>query len=79
MLTLDRSQGYGSLMIWVKYIQDGLHYQEHYTPSNGSCRSNWTDSAITVGGGYIWNDVYAVASKHGRIVVGGDDRVCPQT
>lgn len=75
---VGRSQGYGSLMIWIKYIQDGLHYQEHYTPSNRSCRSNWTESAITVGGGYIWNDAYAFAGKHGRIVVGGDDRVCSQ-
>ncbi|BCS19939.1 uncharacterized protein APUU_20371S [Aspergillus puulaauensis] len=74
MLTLRRSQGYGSLMIWIRKIRNGLHYQDHYTPSDGSCQSNWTESAITVGGGYIWRDVYAFSAKHGRIVVGGDDR-----
>lgn len=64
-------------MIWIKYIQDGLHYQDHYTPTDSSCsKSIWTGSAITVGGGYIWGDVYDFAARHGRIVVGGDDRVC---
>lgn len=75
MSILRRSQGYGSLMIWIRNIRNGLHYQDHYTSSDGFCQSNWTDSAITVGGGYIWRDVYAFAAKHGRIVVGGDDRV----
>lgn len=64
-------------MIWIKYIQDGLHYQENYTSSGGPCQSNWTGSAITIGGGYVWGDIYAFAAKHGRIVVGGDDSVCP--
>lgn len=79
MPTWGRSQGYGSLMIWIRNIRNGLHYQDRYTPSDGSCQSNWTESAITVGGGYIWKDVYAFAAENGRIVVGGDDRVCPST
>jgi hypothetical protein len=62
-------------MIWIKYIQTGLHFQERYVPSNFSCRANWTGSAITVGGGYIWEDVYALAAKHSSIAVGGDDKV----
>lgn len=62
-------------MIWIKYIRTGIHYQESYTPSDG-CQSNWTGSAFTVGGGYVWDDLYAVAARHGRIVVGGDDPVC---
>lgn len=52
-----------------------LQYQEKYIPSNGSCQSSWNGSAITVGGGYVWNDVYAFAAKHGRIAVGGDSKV----
>ncbi|KAJ5967707.1 FAD-binding type 2 [Penicillium viridicatum] len=70
---VQRSQGYGSLMIWIKYIQDGLSYQARYTPSNHSCPANWTGGAITVGGGYIWGDVYDFAAKHNSIAVGGDD------
>lgn len=62
-------------MIWIKYIQDGLSYQTRYTPSNHSCPSNWTGGAITVGGGYIWGDVYEFAAKHNSIAVGGDDSV----
>jgi hypothetical protein len=33
-------------------------------------------SAVTVGGGYIWEDVFNFAVDHGYIVVGGDERVC---
>lgn len=62
-------------MIWIKYIQDGLSYQDLYIPSNHSCHANWTGGAVTVGGGYIWEDVYAFAGKHNSIVVGGDDSV----
>lgn len=74
----DRSQGYGSLMIWIKYIRDGLDYQERYTPPDGFCQTNWTGSAITVGGGYKWEEVYDFSAKNGRIVVGGDDKVRPR-
>ncbi|OJJ47555.1 hypothetical protein ASPZODRAFT_15006 [Penicilliopsis zonata CBS 506.65] len=66
-----RSQGYGSLMIWIKYIDSGLAYQPRY---NSSCASNWTGAAFTVGGGYIWGDVYDAAAEHGMVAVGGDDR-----
>ncbi|EXJ77159.1 hypothetical protein A1O3_10317 [Capronia epimyces CBS 606.96] len=70
----QRSQGYGSLSIWIKSIKDGLHFQQTYTPSDGSCPSNYTGRAIKIGGGYVWDDVYNFAYKHGSIVVGGDDR-----
>ncbi|CAG8428433.1 unnamed protein product [Penicillium salamii] len=66
-----RSQGYGSLSIWVKHIKPQLQFQDHYTPSNNSCHSNWNGSAIVVGGGYIWNEVYEFAARHGYIAVGG--------
>ncbi|PWY81989.1 FAD-binding domain-containing protein [Aspergillus heteromorphus CBS 117.55] len=69
---VGRSQGYGALMVWIKYIQSGVTFQETYAPSNG-CQSNWTGSAFTVGGGYIWDDLYTTAASHDRIVVGGDD------
>ncbi|KAJ2980526.1 hypothetical protein NQ176_g2581 [Zarea fungicola] len=68
-----RSQGYGSLSIWIKYINDGLHYQERYMPSDGSCQTNYTGRAIRIGGGYVWDDLYKFAHDHGSIVVGGGD------
>lgn len=70
-----RSQGYGSLSIWIKTIKDGLHFHETFVPSNGSCPSDWTGSAITIGGGYVWQDVYDFAGEHGVIAVGGGDPV----
>ncbi|PLB48823.1 FAD-binding domain-containing protein [Aspergillus steynii IBT 23096] len=69
----QRSQGYGSLSIWIKHIKDGLHFHETFHPSEGSCSSDWTGSAITIGGGYVWKDVYDFATKHGHVVVGGGD------
>ncbi|KAJ4155028.1 hypothetical protein LMH87_000294 [Akanthomyces muscarius] len=68
-----RSQGYGSLSIWVKYINEGLHYQESYKPSDKSCHANYTGRAIRIGGGYVWDDLYKFAHDHGSIVVGGGD------
>ncbi|KAF4334579.1 isoamyl alcohol oxidase [Fusarium beomiforme] len=66
-----RSQGYGSLSIWMKHIKPELLFQEKYRPSSKSCQSNWTGSAIVVGAGYIWDEVYTFAAKHGHIAVGG--------
>ncbi|KAL3462187.1 FAD-binding domain-containing protein [Aspergillus heterothallicus] len=70
---VGRSQGYGSLSIWIKHIKDGICFQEHYV-SSVSCQSNWTGSALAVGGGYVWDEVYAEAAKHGVIAVGGSDK-----
>ncbi|KAL4888988.1 FAD-binding domain-containing protein [Aspergillus ambiguus] len=70
---VGRSQGYGSLSIWIKHIRSGIRYQEQYKSST-ECKSNWTGSALTVGGGYVWQDVYRVADQHGVIAVGGSDR-----
>ncbi|KFX97817.1 hypothetical protein V490_02608 [Pseudogymnoascus sp. VKM F-3557] len=70
----QRSQGYGSLSIWIKYLKDGLLFQDQYAPSDGSCQADYTGPAITIGGGYVWEDLYKFAHDHGSIVVGGDDR-----
>ncbi|KAE8374542.1 isoamyl alcohol oxidase [Aspergillus bertholletiae] len=69
---VGRSQGYGSLMIWIKYIRNGLQYHENYSSPSG-CRANWTGSAFTVGGGYVWREVYYAAADKGQLVVGGGD------
>ena len=59
----------------MRNIKPKLKFQKTYTSSNNSCKSDWAGSAINVGGGYVWNDVYAFAAKHGVIAVGGDDKV----
>ncbi|KAJ5152014.1 hypothetical protein N7492_010309 [Penicillium capsulatum] len=69
-----RSQGYGSLSIWMKHIKPSLQFQEKYKPSNSSCKSDWTGSAIAVGAGYIWDEVYTFAAKHKHIAVGGSSK-----
>jgi len=73
----DRSQGYGSLSIWMKHIKYGLHFHKMFQHSEMSCQSNWTGSAITIGGGYVWKDAYDLATKHRHVVVGGGDPVSP--
>jgi hypothetical protein len=44
---LGRSDGYGSLEIWLKYLRSGLQYSGSYNVAG----NNWTGAAITVGGG----------------------------
>ncbi|KAI9038884.1 FAD-binding domain-containing protein [Aspergillus affinis] len=70
---VGRSEGYGSLSILIKHTKDGIHFQAQYNSST-KCKSNWTGSSLTVGGGYVWEDVYANAAEHGTIAVGGSDR-----
>jgi hypothetical protein len=71
-----RSEGYGALQIWIKYIQKGITYQESYKASDGCGKSGWTGAAFTVAGGYIWSDVYAEVFKRNLTIVGGGDPVC---
>ena len=47
---LGRSDGYGSLEVWIHHLRTGLSFQQKY---QSSCKAtNWTGSAISVGGGY---------------------------
>ncbi|KAJ6157306.1 isoamyl alcohol oxidase [Penicillium chermesinum] len=69
-----RSQGYGSLSIWVRSIQNGLKLQDKFTSADGSCNSDWTGSAVQINGGYLWVDIYKFAGDRGYHVVGGADR-----
>ena len=64
---LGRSAGYGSLQVWMRYVRTGIVYHEHFEQAG----SSWNGSAFTIGGGYVWSDVYPEASKRGLIVVGG--------
>lgn len=51
-------------------------FQERYRPSNGCAQQAWKGSAFTIGGGYVWSDVYGEAAKRNVIVVGGGTPVC---
>jgi hypothetical protein len=75
ILKRSRSQGYGSLQIWVKYVQEGIEYHEEYESPSGCAYTNWTGSAFTVRGGYVWGDLYAEAFERELIVIGGQDPV----
>jgi hypothetical protein len=76
LLLLDyRSEGYGALQIWIKYIQKGIDFHEAYTPSDKCASNDWKGSAMTIGGGYVWEDAYNVAFKHNVVIVGGGDPV----
>lgn len=68
---LGRSDGYGSLELWLHYFRNGIGFQSRYLSSDRCARSGWEDSAIKIGGAYQWIDVYAVAKQHNVIVVGG--------
>lgn len=68
---LRRSQGYGSLEIWLRYYRTGINFQKTFQSSCGCTKTNWTGSAVKVGGGYQWSDVYAVAKANNVVVVGG--------
>lgn len=45
-------------------------------PSDRCSGSHWTGAALTIAGGYIWEDVYDVAFPRNLTVVGGGDPVC---
>ena len=66
-----RSNGYGSLEVWVRYIRTGIKFQNKFKPSEGCSKSTWNGSAFIIVGGDTWSDVYPVAQSRNVIVVGG--------
>ncbi|KAJ8114945.1 hypothetical protein OPT61_g3289 [Boeremia exigua] len=68
---LGRSDGYGSLQLWLHHFCNGIRFQSTYTPSDKCAKSGWKGSAIRINGAYQWLDVYAVAKQKNVIVVGG--------
>ncbi|KAL8829070.1 MAG: hypothetical protein Q9170_006324, partial [Blastenia crenularia] len=68
---LRRSTGYGSLQVWIRYLRDGIVFQERYESTGGCAKSKWRGSAFAIRGGYTWSDVLGDAARRGVIVVGG--------
>lgn len=71
-----RSEGYGALQVWMKYLKKGITYHETYQPSDGCANTKWSGAAFTVAGGYVWGEVYAEVFKRNMTIVGGGDPVC---
>ena len=67
----SRSTGFGSLQVWIRYLRNGIDFQQEYQPSVHCTGSGWTGSAFTIGGGYTWEDVYPEAAARNVVVVGG--------
>ena len=70
-LTAPRSTGFGSLQVWIRYLRNGIAFQQEYRPSGQCAGSDWTGSAFTIGGGYTWEEVYPEAAARNVVVVGG--------
>jgi FAD/FMN-containing dehydrogenase len=68
---LGRSDGWGSLELWLNHFRTSIDFQKKYVSENQCTKSNWTGAAIKIDGNYQWRDVYKVAEKNNVIVVGG--------
>ena len=68
---LGRSDGYGSIELWLHNFRNGIDFQPTYAASNKCSKSGWKGSATKINGAYRWGDVYAVAKKNNVVVVGG--------
>ncbi|KAF2850217.1 FAD binding domain-containing protein [Plenodomus tracheiphilus IPT5] len=66
-----RSDGFGSLELWLRYHRNGIEFQPKFTSTNGCQRGTWNGSAIKIRGAYQWKDVYMIAKEYSVIVVGG--------
>ncbi|KAK2040725.1 FAD binding domain-containing protein [Colletotrichum somersetense] len=68
---LGRSDGYGSLEIWLRHYRNSIDFQETYTSADRCRDSGWNGSAIRIDGAWQWRDVYKVAKANNVIAVGG--------
>lgn len=68
---LGCSTGYENLEIWMRYLRQGLSFEEIYSGASVDEQQAtvWNGSAIEVGGGYDWDDVHAIAAAYTVIVV----------
>lgn len=70
---LGRSDGYGSLEIWLRYFRNSIDFQKEYKSATGCSpsKSQWNGSAIRIDGASQWRDVHTIAKKNNVIVVSG--------
>ncbi|KAI1824148.1 FAD-binding domain-containing protein [Xylaria intraflava] len=68
---LGRSDGYGSLEIWLRHYRHKITFQKKYKSFTGCRRQTWKGSAIHIDGNYQWRDVAHVAQANNHIVTTG--------
>lgn len=61
--------GYGSLSIWTHHLR-GIEFQDVWKPTVGPPPTN-PQSAVIVGAGIQWKELYGAAYSKSKIVVGG--------
>ena len=68
-----RSDGYGSLEIWLRYFRTSIDFQKEFQSATGcsNVQSQWNGSAIHINGAYQWRDVEVVAKQNNVIIVSG--------
>ncbi|KAF1957906.1 hypothetical protein CC80DRAFT_503450 [Byssothecium circinans] len=66
-----RSDGYGSLELWLRYHRSGIEFHPQFPPSDNYQKTAWNGSVIKILAAYRWQDVYPVAKSHDAIVAGG--------
>lgn len=57
-------------------MRKGIEVHDKYQPSDRCGEAQWNGTAITIAGGYVWEDVYKLAFPRNLTVVGGGDPVC---
>jgi hypothetical protein len=69
---LGRSDGYGSLELWLHNYNTPATFQSTFKSSTQCTKSGWTGAAIVLNGpGHQWSDVYPFAKSKNVVVVGG--------
>ncbi|TID22399.1 FAD-binding domain-containing protein [Venturia nashicola] len=66
---LGRNVGYGSLSIWTHHLR-GIHFQDVWKPTVGPPPAS-PQSAVVIGAGTQWRELYKAAYDKSKIVVGG--------
>lgn len=65
---IARSDGFGSLQVWLRYFHNDIQFQETFESANSCTESGWNGSAIHIDGSWQWRDVYLVAQANNVIV-----------
>jgi len=68
-LLSERNIGYGSLSIWTHHLR-GIQFTETWKPTIGPPLPS-PQSAVVIGAGVQWKELYSAAYSKNKIVVGG--------
>ncbi len=70
---MGRSDGYGSLEIWLRHFRNSIKFQRRFR-SVVHCapeKIGWTGPSIRIDGAWQWRDVHVIAKQHNVVVVSG--------